>query len=636
MFLYGKNKMKFVLAILPIACCVIWQFIVGKDLNWDASNYHFYAGFSAINDRFSQDFFAAGPQSYLNPYAYTLFYLLVTYSSSALLVGLLLAISQSAVIYLTWGIAKSVLKQTAPSKSFLILTIILSLSTTVVWHQIGSSFIDIYVTVCVLAGVYSLLKYDVSPTATRAFLSAFVLGFAVGIKLTSGMFALAGACCAFYLMCVKHKNYKHFIWFSVAGIVGALLVEGWWAYRVFQETGNPFFPFFNSVFCSPYTICESIKHHRFIPSSLSDALALPFEMLLPSPWLYIELLSPDARFAFLFIATPIFVYLQRRSKDVATSFKIVMGFWSICYFIWLFATANGRYGMPLFILVGIIIGYVIAKSLSAKRAKIYMLLLVAFQMALLIFGGDFRWNSQEWTSSYFDYQLPEKLTNSPALYISATRQSNSFLIPQYHPDSSFISVSGQMPLDGKSAFTKIEQLSKRHDGRVRFFAEVEVLEGKQIADVNWPQNFNSKIERFGWEIVKDQCEYVENKVRTGEIGKLYIVDCPIKKDAALAASFKRSVVEINTIFNNVEKYCPQLFSPSTGVTEKFGDAWSREYIGTDMSIFVTDMSVIKVKSNEMEATVLGTREEWSTNPVSASKGCYTNGQKRSKSVKFSF
>lgn len=634
MFFYGKNKTKFFLAILPIICCVIWQFIAGKDLNWDANNYHLYAGFSAINDRFSQDFFAAGPQSYLNPYAYTLFYLLVTYSSNALLVGLLLAISQSAVIYLTWGIAKSVLKQTAPSTSFLILTTILSVSTTVVWHQIGSSFIDIYVTIFVLAGVYSLLKYDVSPTATRAFLSAFVLGFAVGIKLTSGMFALAGACCALYLMCIKHKKYKHFIWFSVAGVVGALLVEGWWAYRVFQETGNPFFPFFNSVFCSPYTICESIKHHRFIPSSLSEALVLPFEMLLPSPWLYIELLSPDARFAFLFIAIPIFVYLQRRSKDVATPFKVVIGFWLICYFIWLYATANGRYGMPLFILVGIIIGYIIAKSLNAKRAQIYMLLLVTFQAFLLVFGGGLRWNSQEWTSPYFEYQLPEKLTNSPALYISATRQSNSFLIPQYHPDSSFINVSGQMPLDGKSALGKIEQLSKLHNGRVRFFAEVEVLEGKQIADVNWPQNFNSKIERFGWKIVKDQCEYVENNVNKGTIGLRYIADCPIEEDAALATRFQRSVVEIDTIFSNIEKHCPQLFSPSTGVTEKFGGAWSREYIGTDTSIFITDISVIKVTSNEVEATVLGTREEWSKNPTSAAKGCFTNGQKRSKSMTF--
>lgn len=635
MLFYGKKVFRFTFAILPVALCLIWQFIAGKDLNWDASNYHLYAGFSALNDRFSQDFFAAGPQSYLNPYAYIPFYLLVTYSPSALLVGLLLAIIHSTVIYLTWGITKSVLKGTAPSTSFLILTTTLSLSTTVVWHQIGSSFIDIYVTIFVLAGIHSLLKYDVSPTAKRAFLGAFVLGLAVGIKLTSGMFALAGAFCAFYLMCIKHKLYTHFVCFSVAGIVGTLAVEGWWAYRVFQETGNPFFPFLNSIFCSPYIICESIKHHRFIPSSLSEAFWLPFEMLLPSPWLYIELLSPDARFAFLFISFPIFVYLQRRSKTNATSFKVVLGFWSICYVLWLFATANGRYGMPLFILVGIIIGYIIAKSLNAKRAQIYMLLLVTFQMFLLKFGGDLRWNSQEWASPYFEYQLPEKLTSSPAFYITTTSQSNSFLIPQYHSESSFVNVSGQMPLDEKSAFAKIEHLSKLHYGKIRLLAEVQVPEEMQIADVNWNKSFDSKIGRFGWKIVKNQCEYIKNNVNLGMVGIRYIADCPIEKDKTLITSFKSSVVEINKIFSNVEKYCPQLFSPSTGATEKLGGAWMRKYIGTDTTIFVTDISVIKVTANETESTVLGSRQEWLNNPVSASIGCSANGKKRSKSIKFS-
>ena len=40
-------------------------------------NYHLYAGFSAVNDRFAQDYFAAGPPSYFNPYAYVPFYVLV-------------------------------------------------------------------------------------------------------------------------------------------------------------------------------------------------------------------------------------------------------------------------------------------------------------------------------------------------------------------------------------------------------------------------------------------------------------------------------------------------------------------------------------------------------------------------------
>src|SRR3979411_2355478 len=63
-----------------IACTVlalITNYLLGKDMAWDTLNYHLYAGFSAINDRFGQDYFAAGAQSYFNPYAYVPFYALV-------------------------------------------------------------------------------------------------------------------------------------------------------------------------------------------------------------------------------------------------------------------------------------------------------------------------------------------------------------------------------------------------------------------------------------------------------------------------------------------------------------------------------------------------------------------------------
>jgi hypothetical protein len=36
---------------------------LGKDANWDSFNYHLYAGFSAIENRFGLDYFAASTQA---------------------------------------------------------------------------------------------------------------------------------------------------------------------------------------------------------------------------------------------------------------------------------------------------------------------------------------------------------------------------------------------------------------------------------------------------------------------------------------------------------------------------------------------------------------------------------------------
>src|SRR6185312_6490035 len=70
---------------------VVLNYFLGKDMAWDSLNYHLYAGFSAIHDRFSHDYFAAGPQSYIEPYAYAPFYLMVRAGLPALVIGSILA-----------------------------------------------------------------------------------------------------------------------------------------------------------------------------------------------------------------------------------------------------------------------------------------------------------------------------------------------------------------------------------------------------------------------------------------------------------------------------------------------------------------------------------------------------------------
>ncbi len=45
------------------ACTVLavtLNYTFGKEMAWDLLHYHFYPGFSALNDRFEQDYFAAG------------------------------------------------------------------------------------------------------------------------------------------------------------------------------------------------------------------------------------------------------------------------------------------------------------------------------------------------------------------------------------------------------------------------------------------------------------------------------------------------------------------------------------------------------------------------------------------------
>ena len=92
-----------------IACTVlalVINYFLGKDMAWDTLSYHLYAGFSAVNDRFAQDYFPTGPTSYFNPYVYTPFYYLVSTHLSSLEISSILAAAHSVILWLTYELAE--------------------------------------------------------------------------------------------------------------------------------------------------------------------------------------------------------------------------------------------------------------------------------------------------------------------------------------------------------------------------------------------------------------------------------------------------------------------------------------------------------------------------------------------------
>ena len=94
-----------------LACTILALVInclLGKDMPSDTLSYHLYAGFSAVHDRFAQDYFPAGPQTYFNPYIYVPLYYLVSSGLSSLEISSLLAIVHSIMLWLTYELAVDV------------------------------------------------------------------------------------------------------------------------------------------------------------------------------------------------------------------------------------------------------------------------------------------------------------------------------------------------------------------------------------------------------------------------------------------------------------------------------------------------------------------------------------------------
>src|SRR5277367_3457895 len=91
-----------------VALAVACNYVLGKDMAWDTLNYHLYLGFSALNNRFGQDYFAAGPLAYLNPYAYIPFYAMVRAGLPALVICSIFAAVHSVILWLSFQLGAAV------------------------------------------------------------------------------------------------------------------------------------------------------------------------------------------------------------------------------------------------------------------------------------------------------------------------------------------------------------------------------------------------------------------------------------------------------------------------------------------------------------------------------------------------
>src|SRR3984885_12610521 len=184
---------------LPVymACtvlAVVANYLLGKDMASDALSYHIYAGFSAVNDRFAHDYFAAGPQSYFNPYIYVPLYYLISSSLSSLEISSVLAIAHSVILWLTNELALSV----CPSDDrrqrliFGLCGVAFALINPILLQQIGSTFADITTGELVLAGWLLLALAVRTPGTTRGICAGLLCGVATGLKLTNAMPAISG------------------------------------------------------------------------------------------------------------------------------------------------------------------------------------------------------------------------------------------------------------------------------------------------------------------------------------------------------------------------------------------------------------------------------------------------------------
>lgn len=634
-----------VLILTPLAC-VMWTLHAGRDLNWDLINYHYYVAYSFVADRLAQDFMPASIQSYLNPIAYLPFYWMVQAGWHSALISGALALLHSLNLVLLYLISRRLfVEHQRLSPTCALLATAMGAVTPFYWAEVGTSFNDVSTSVFVLTGIYLLLSQTSASQLTPWSVSSagMLLGLAAGMKLTNLVFAAPALALVLATPLASGANFKRLCLLGIGTVAGFLVTDGFWAYRLYQEFGNPVFPFYNGLFASPDFPAVSFSHDLFRPHTLLDSLTFPFRIIQFKSWVYSETITPELRlagFTLLGITAAMLWPFQARRQDAAdtperqTSPAITRFQWFYlgALIVWLALWANGRYFMVGWLLIGPALMALALALLPKRRAFALVALLATFQGVYAADAGNPRWSPTLWGTTWFETEAPDRLRNIPYLYLNLGMQSYSFVIPSVHPQSAFVNLVGQysISLDGPGG-ERVRKLMARFSGHVRSLSLKRPTESGQAINSKSVADLDSLFSRVGLKLDVSDCETISsaNPIMRFEGGltaasespigtpRMELLSCALVPENAVHAETDHERQRVTRVFNLIEKACPRFFSPAQPALERGAQGWTRFYFryNTFLMMPVTGEDVFYFRIRELRDTYLGKLSDWEAGRV---------------------
>lgn len=644
-----------------IACtllAVAWTLFAGKDVPWDALHYHMYAGFSAVNNRFAVDFFPAGSLTYLNPYAHLPLYLMVRAGWPSLAIGITFACLHSVMLWMTYELACAVSRRrdgTAPI-AVAWAAVGLAFLNPVLLQEMGSSFTDITTGTLALGGYVAIANAFNGGRLRLVALAGALLGAAAALKLSNAFLALVPAL-PLVLGCVTttRLRVRALLIFAICASGAALVIFAPWAWRLEQAFGNPFFPILNDVFnppdplagglrsqVAPHTsvvealerLFNAMRDPRFLPSSLGEALARPFEILRPRRLIHTETLAADARYAGLLLlsmlglATVVLRRWRGNPADVLQAhqpFVYLAAAFLIGWIVWIAISGNSRYFLPMACVAAVLLAAGLQRMLAdAPRALYYVLAAVVCVQGLLLWqAAEFRWSAQPWSGQWAQVTVPPRLQAEPYFYLPMDGQSQSFLLPSLAPKSAFLGINTGLTPEGPDGERALA-LIQANLARLRMLKLVQAIEadGRPVAPA--VSTFDYPLRRFGLRVDTSDCDYIRYKGnpdviqrsgdQSGSRDQVYLYTCRVTSGPGLTEVERERKAIVDLVLDRVADACPKLFPPGRE-SQRSGAIWRRNY--ADMVTWVNDDGLVRFADlirGGGDFVAMGREEDWIRSP----------------------
>ena len=444
---YKRVLLAFSLLVTGIS--FIFVLLKGQDRNWDLLNYHYYTGYALLHGRYLQDVAAANLQTFFNPsaniFAYlSLKYLPFPFSAWSLLVIQLLSFPALVLIAREIGKGMGYVKVSLTE----ILALVLCILAPLWWSELGTSFFSSTTAPLILWGVYLLLRESSSQITTRYFLivAGALFGFASGLKLTNGPFAVAGTVSLLYLSYdqgLRHTLVRVSL-FVFGGIFG-FLITAWWNLYLWNTWGSPLFPLYNAIFKSPFFDLVNWRDMRWHFTSVSDFIVFLVQAASGSGRAS-EVPFADSRLVIVALLLP-GVLLCKPAISLGKQAVAILFFAFSGIALWAITLAYQRYLIPLELLLGIVIWIFVLRLVEKEKIRVLVLTCLLAVSAYMIKIPDWGHAKVDFgTKDPFSIEIPSQFSATPARYI-VVGAPISYILPSLHADSVFYGVGFTNQID---------------------------------------------------------------------------------------------------------------------------------------------------------------------------------------------
>jgi len=337
------------ISVLAIALPMVVMALQGTDGNWDLRNYHLYDPHAWLTGRMAMDIAPAQLQSWHNPLLDVPLYLLVMSGLSAHWAGLWLTLPYVVSIFLLLRLQR-LLSPAQPSWFSQLILVALALTGSTAYSTLATSTNDGFVAAAILASLWLILNQDGQAGIYRRWLLAgLVAGAITGLKLTAIAYCFGLAFAALIGAGAKERLLR-LCHLALGGALGFLLTYAYWGWHLYATFRNPFFPYYNDIFHSPYALAANYADGRFKPHSLWEALFCPIQLLFKSPK-FSGLLQSDPRLLIGMLALSGLYLLHRKKLPDGTSQRSRIGmllvFFVSSFLLWVFPSGIYRYAVVL-------------------------------------------------------------------------------------------------------------------------------------------------------------------------------------------------------------------------------------------------------------------------------------------------